>query len=222
MRLKALFAILLAVAMPAAAAAQEAEHPAVTKGREAFNAGDPAGARAAFGEACDAGSVDGCYRVAVFMSEGAGGPVDQVQARAKLRRACTELPQFLPAACEMLGQYLDKGRGGPADPVGARAAFGEACGSSHALGCFNYGALQFNGVGGPKDKAGAFLAFTLACDLEYFDACVIGGQMLENGDLGKPDYGTAELMYRRGCDKQHQPSCHRVGELYANGLAEVD
>jgi TPR repeat protein len=141
--MKTIWAALL-VAMVAAvpgATMAAGEDPLIVKGEKAFDSGDQPGARAAFSEACDAGSPDGCFRYAIFLKEGAGGPADAPLARTKLARACNDLPAYLPLACEVLGEYLQNGTGGAVDVPAARDAYGAACGGEHGLGCFNYGAL---------------------------------------------------------------------------------
>ena len=85
---------------------------------------EPATARKQLGAACEAGSGEGCRRLAMAQIEGSGGPLDVEAAYASLERACKAANAH---ACVDLGEWWARGRGRDPDP--------QAAGEAWALGC---------------------------------------------------------------------------------------
>ena len=92
---------------------------------------DPVAGRAQFRRTCDAGSVDGCTRLAIAMARGLGGPKQTSEATALLRPACET---DAPGACEELSRILLATH---ADPDETSAVLTRLCELGSATDCLN-------------------------------------------------------------------------------------
>lgn len=103
-----------------------------------FDLKDPALARDAYRDGCDAGLTGSCLSYAALLSSTVGGPADYPKAIAIFERQCTAGDSFY---CAVAGQnYVESGM--PQADKKAEPLLRRACDMNASAGCFRLGELM--------------------------------------------------------------------------------
>ena len=199
--------------------------------QQACQNGDPAACTAlgkahkaidVFRLACDLGDSEGCYLLAVNLSE------KSPDARPGYQQACDGGNSL---ACTNLGWMLQFGHGGKIDLEEAvrlykRGCKGSSCSGPNNVGCVNLARMTRDGVGTKEDAFEATRLFRQVCDRapindedagEIARACSLAGTASLIGKGAPKDVERALTLLEKGCDAGDTFGCYNLGTIYDNG-----
>ena len=98
--------------------------PGEAQAQQRARCGELSPLRCRYHTACKADDENGCYRFALALELGQGGPIDLPGAVTHYEKACT---MRSAPACHVLANLHHNGHGVPRDAVRAAALYAEAC-----------------------------------------------------------------------------------------------
>ncbi len=125
-------------------------------------------AREAAEASCEAGNLEGCFKLAEMQRTGKGGAQDLKAAAKSYRTMCDGRDG---RGCSGLAYLTVQGRGVTENQAEGRALYKTACDYGDVSGCAAYGSMAYTGTGGRKDIQAGTNALTLACERGYEWAC---------------------------------------------------
>jgi hypothetical protein len=183
--------------------------------REGRGAGQPL-----YRQACDGGSMRGCYNLALSLHQGTGVPRDPAAAIVLLRRACVS--RYAPA-CFDLGALYDEGSPHvDASPRRAAEFYQLACGSDDIptirASCYNLALLYGEGRGVALDANRAARLLARGCDHDDAKSCTALALVYAEGRGATRDPVRAAQLLQRTCDAGWRAACYHLGRFYQDGI----
>lgn len=173
--------------------------------------------------ACDLGDADGCYDLALKLT-------DDRKAAAAYQQACDGGNAL---ACTNLGWRYERGRGVVLDAEVAarlyeRGCAGGPCGGPNNVGCVNLGRFYRDGIGVKKDQRRSLSLFRLVCGRRPIPgdeedagtiarACSLSGTALLFAEGIPRDVPQALKLLERGCGADDTFGCYNLGAIYETG-----
>ncbi len=177
----------------------------VWAGMRLFRGGDPAGARAHWERACEAGVGNGCAFLGDLYEEGAGVEKDLKRTFELAQHGCK-----LESAhgCHATGVALYWGHGVARAPAESTAYYAKACAMGQQTACRDYGRALTDGRSGYTDLPRALELLSGACDAGDDAACDI-----LISQLSKAKDATALDVAKRACRNGSKSGCDQAGDL---------
>ena len=172
---------------------------------------------ALYQEACDRGSLMGCYNLAVLYDSDDRLLQDPARAVPLYKKACDG---GIFAACNNLGVLHANGDGGLAkDTARAVVLYQQACDGGNAIACTNLGVYHYDGEGGSaKEAPRAAALHQKSCDGGSAMGCYNLGVLYANGADGvAKDVARAVALYQQACDGGFAEGCFNLGILCEDG-----
>ncbi len=194
-------------------------------------------------EACDAGALDACHRLAELAVAGKGAEPDLDKAFGLYHRACGTEPvtdeaalhrwtvhveaagceegKCVPEACVSLAELHEQGKGGALkSPRAATALYKRVCrmGMDDDKHRGSHGCV---GLGEQRQRAGQIEAardyYATACEDGLSSGCVALGTVLERGNGEWRDEKRARQLYQKACDSGDLQGCTHLGTMVERG-----
>lgn len=219
-------ALLLLLSAPAATSPAETRYQEGIASLKGASFSLPAAAKA-FGEACEAGHMHACSRLALQVQDGRGIAHDPPRAAALYTKVCEA---GWGIGCFNLAGLHMSGNGVAEDPrragelmKRAETLYVKQCDAGELQWCTNLGVMYEGPFLGAPDPSKAIAVYKKACDRKAGDWCVNLALMQAYGEGMPKNVKAGAAMLQKNCTAGIPLACGALGQMYANtkfGLPE--
>lgn len=155
---------------------------------------------------CEAGRVDSCDALGVFLLEGEEAHRDTPRALRLLAASCD---RDVVSACRRLSTYVAGAPDGDGDSAGLAAGIA-GCEAADADSCAAAGALTYAGRGTARDRDASLVLYQRGCELGSDRGC----RRVADHYVGLNDRASLVTLYRQMCDSDRPRGCTLLGDLH--------
>lgn len=198
----------------------------------------PADQQPLYSEACAAGELTACYRVAWLNSEAMDDVCERGSAQACADHGYRLVEAKDERAVEVLERACERGNGSgcaslaylyatgtfvPKNDIRALDYYTRGCSYGSSGGCYNVGVMYNFGRGTSVSTSRAATFYEQACAAGVSMACTDVGYLYERGLGTMKDPSRAADLYRRGCEGSpcsgsNLRGCVNLGNAYRDGI----